>query len=57
MPKWIVRVESTNVEVHLVSADDILDENEKNVSDFDETEIKRIMKKEISKPLLLVRSE
>jgi hypothetical protein len=52
-----VRVKSQNGEVHLVLAEYLPDENAKNAQDFDETEIRRIMKKEVSKPLLLVRSE
>jgi hypothetical protein len=53
----VVRVQSRNGEIHLVLADQMLDEDSKNARDFDETEIRRIMKKEVSKPLLLVRSE
>ena len=50
-------MQSLNGEIHLVLADYLMDENTKNAEDFDETEIRKIMKKEVSKPLLLARSE
>ncbi len=58
MPKSrVVRVESRNGEIHVVLADQPLNESGKIDSDFDDAEIRRIMKKEVSKPLMLVRSE
>ncbi len=58
MPKSrVIRVESRNGEIHVVLADQTLNESGKNASDFDDAEIRRIMKKEVSKPLMLVRSE
>ena len=53
----VVRVESRNGEIHVVLADQNLNENSKNTITVDETEIRRIMKREVSKPLMLVRSE
>ncbi len=53
----VVRVQSLNGEVHFVFPDSMSDEKPKNARNFDEIEIRRIMKKEVSKPLLLVRSE
>ena len=35
----------------------MLDENSKNAEDLDEAEIRKIMKKEASKPLLILREE
>ena len=51
-----VRVQSLNGEIHFVFPESMSKTNVKNVEDFDEIEIKRIMEKEASKPLLLVRS-
>jgi hypothetical protein len=53
----VVSVQSRNGEIHLILAEYVpINKTEKAV-DFDETTIRRIMKKEVSKPLLLVRSE
>ena len=58
MPKSrVVRVQSRNGEIHLILAEYLLDENAKNAKAFDETEIREIMKKEVTRPLLLERSE
>ena len=58
MPKSrVIRVQSRNGEIHLILAEYLLDENAKNAKAFDETEIREIMKKEVARPLLLVRSE
>jgi len=43
-------------EIHFVFLDSMPDENTRNLEDFDEIEIGRIMEKEASKPLLIVRS-
>jgi hypothetical protein len=53
----MLRVESLNGEIHFVFAEPTSNENTKNDKEYDETEIRRIMRKEVSKPLLLVRSE
>ena len=53
----VVMVQSLNGEVHFVFPDSMSDEKPKNARNFDEIEIRRIMRKEVSKPLLLVRSE
>ncbi len=53
----IVRVQSLNGEVHFVFAELALDEIAENAVGLDEVEIRRITKKEASKPLLLLRSE
>jgi hypothetical protein len=58
LPKTrVVRVQSSNGEIHFVFAESTWDENSEHAEDFDEIEIRRIMKKEVVKPLLLVRSE
>jgi hypothetical protein len=53
----VVGIRSINGEKHYViqSLDD--NENPTNIKDFDEAKIKRNMKKEASKPLLLMRAE
>jgi hypothetical protein len=58
MPKSrLVREQSQNGEIHLILPESKLDENWKNAEDINEAEIRRIMKKEASKPLLLLRAE
>ena len=58
MPKSrIVREKSQNGEVHLIIRESMFDDNEKAEKDLDETELRKIMKKEASKPLLLLREE
>lgn len=58
MPKTCaVRMRSRDGEIHLILQDSILVERGGSARDFDEVEIKRIMRREVSKPLLLLRSE
>jgi hypothetical protein len=52
-----VRERSSNGEIHFILQEFRLDENRKNAEDFDEDEIRKIMKKEASKPLLILREE
>jgi hypothetical protein len=52
-----VRKWSSNGEIHLILQEYRLDENRKNVEDLDVDRIKRIMKEEASKPLLIMREE
>jgi hypothetical protein len=53
----VVREQSLNGEIHLILQESKFDETRKNAKDFDEAEIRKIMKKEASKPLLLLREE
>ena len=53
----VVGVQARNGEIHLVLAEYVPNGNTEKAVDFDESTIRRIMKKEVSKPLLLVRSE
>ena len=53
----VVREESPNGEIHFILQEAKFDETRKNSEDFDEAEIRKIMKKEASKPLLLLRAE
>ena len=58
MPKThAVRVQSQNGEIHLILSDSSLIQNIEAAEDFDEMQIKEIMKNEANKPLLLMRSE
>ncbi len=52
-----VRKRSSNGEIHLILQEYRLDENRKNTEDLDLDRIKRIMKEEASKPLLIMREE
>jgi len=52
-----VRKRSSNGEIHLILQEYRLDENRKNAEDLDADRIKRIMKEEASKPLLIMREE
>ncbi len=52
-----VRKRSSNGEIHLILQEYGLDENRKNAEDLDVDRIKRIMKEEASKPLLIMREE
>ena len=52
----VIREQSSNGEVHFIVLESTLDETEET-ADFDETEMRAIMKKEASKPLLLLRVE
>lgn len=52
-----VRKRSSNGEIHLILQEYGLDDNRKNAEDLDVDRIKRIMKEEASKPLLIMREE
>jgi hypothetical protein len=52
----VVRKRSLNGEIHLILPESMFVET-KETEDFDEAEIRKIMKKEASKPLLLLRAE
>jgi len=53
----VARVYSPNGEIHFILREYRADESFKNRKDFDEAKVKKIMKKEASKPLLLLREE
>jgi hypothetical protein len=53
----VIRVRNINGEKHYVVQSLEDDEDLVNFKDFDEARMKRIMKKEASKPLLLLREE
>jgi hypothetical protein len=53
----VVGKRSSNGEIHLILQEYRLDENGKTAEDFDVDKIKRIMKEEASKPLLILREE
>ena len=53
----LVRERSSNGDVHLIFLESKFDEKRKNGVDLDEAEIRLIMKKEASKPLLILREE
>jgi hypothetical protein len=53
----VVRTQSSNGEIHLVFQESRFDENSKNAVRLDEAKIRIIMKKEASKPLLIMREE
>jgi len=53
----VIRKRSSNGEIHLILQEFRLDENGKNAEDFDEDKIRKIMKKEATKPLLILREE
>jgi hypothetical protein len=54
----MIREQSLNGEIHIILPESKFDENSKeNIEDFNEAEIRQIMKKEASKPLLLLRAE
>jgi hypothetical protein len=52
-----VREQSPNGEIHLILSGYKFDETKETAEDFDDAEIRKIMKKEASKPLLLLRVE
>jgi len=52
-----IREQSPNGEIHFILPECMSDETTKTGGDFDETEMRRIMKREASKPLLLLRAE
>jgi hypothetical protein len=53
----MIRERSLNGEIHIILPESKFDDNKENVENFDEAEIRQIMKKEASKPLLLLRAE
>ena len=53
----VIREQSSNGEIHLILRESRFDENNKNAEDLDEAEIRKIMRKEASKPLLILREE
>ncbi len=53
----VVRKQSANGDIHFIIPDDKFDETVETTEDFDDSEIRIIMKKEASKPLLLLRTE
>jgi hypothetical protein len=53
----VVMERSSNGEVHLIFLESRFNETGKNAEYFDEAEIKKIMKEEAVKPLLLLREE
>lgn len=58
MPKLrLVRKQSLNGEIHLIFPEPKFVETRRNAEDLDEAEIRKIMKKEAVKPLLLLREE
>ena len=58
MPKSrVVREESLNGEIHLIIPESVLDVTRERAENLDQAEIRKIMKKEAAKPLLLLRAE
>ncbi len=53
----VVRKQVSDGGVHLILAGSPFDEVEEDASNFDETELRKITRKEASKPLLLLRAE
>jgi hypothetical protein len=53
----VVRKQSSNGEIHLILEEYRLDDNRKNAEDFDMDRLKKIMKEEASRPLLILREE
>ena len=53
----LIKKQSSNGDIHLIFQESRFDENRKNAENLDEAEIKVIMKKEASKPLLILREE
>jgi hypothetical protein len=51
----ILRTQSLDGEIHLILSELELSDASKNRSELDETQIRRIMKVEAQKPLLLLR--
>jgi hypothetical protein len=52
-----IKKRASDGEVHFILVGSIFDEATENATDFDETEMRAIMRKEASKPLLLLRAE
>lgn len=53
----LVREQSSNGDVHLIFQDSRFEKRRKDAIVLDESEIRIIMKKEASKPLLILREE
>jgi len=53
----VVKKKASDGEVHFILAGSLFDEAAETASDFDEAEMREIMKKEASRPLLLLRAE
>ena len=53
----LVREQSSNGDVHLIFQDSRFEKRRKDAIVLDEAEIRIIMKKEASKPLLILREE
>lgn len=53
----VVRVESLNGDTHFVLLDSTLSEKRENAEDYDEVEVKKVSKRDASKPLILARAE
>jgi hypothetical protein len=53
----LIRKRSSSGEIHLIFQEARFDEDRKNEEDMDEAEIRTLMKKEASKPLLILREE
>lgn len=53
----LIRKRSSNGEIHLILQESRFDENSRNSEYLDEAEIRKIMKEEASKPLLILREE
>jgi len=53
----LIRKRSSNGEIHLILQESRFDENSRNSEYLDEAEIRKIMRKEASKPLLILREE
>jgi len=53
----LIKKRSSNGEIHLILNESRFHENELDSEYLDEIEIRKIMKKEASKPLLIMREE
>ena len=58
MPKArVVREKSLNGDIHLIIPESVFDANMERTENLDKVEIRKIMKREASKRLLLLREE
>ena len=53
----VFRRKAPNGEIHFILPEYLFDETRETAEYLDETEIRKIMKREASKPLLLLRAE
>jgi len=53
----VIREESLNGEIHFIFPESKFVKTRKDAEYFDEAEIRKLMKKEAAKPLLLLREE